>query len=90
MKQLNILKSLGLCSIMLAGLTSCEDFLDRPTIDSYVVDGFYQSDEQCRQAVNTIYNSPWYDFQRGFFKIGEVLSGKFYWGGSPCLYFTIT
>ena len=89
MKQLNILKSLGLCSIMLAGLTSCEDFLDRPTIDSYVVDGFYQSDEQCRQAVNTIYNSPWYDFQRGFFKIGEVLSGNYYWGSSPYLSFTI-
>ena len=64
MKQLNILKTLGLLSVVMTGFTSCEDFLDRPTEDSYVVDGFYQTDEQCRQAVNTIYNSPWYEIGR--------------------------
>jgi hypothetical protein len=25
---------------------------------------------------------PWYDFQRGFFKVGEVMSGNYYWWGS--------
>ncbi|MCA5005160.1 RagB/SusD family nutrient uptake outer membrane protein [Sphingobacterium bovistauri] len=70
-------------------VTSCGDFLERPTIDSYTIDIFYQTDEQCYQSVNPIYNSPWYDFQRGFFKVGEVLSGNYYWGSSPYMTFTI-
>jgi len=32
---------------------------------------------------------PWYDFQRGFIKVGEVLSGNYYWGSSPYLTFTV-
>ena len=70
-------------------MIGCEDFLDRPTEDNYTVDSFYKTDEQCFQAVNPIYNSPWYDFQRGFYKVGEVLSGNYYWGSSPYLTFTI-
>ncbi len=74
---------------MLLLMSGCEDFLDRPTEDNYTVDSFYKTDEQCFQAVNPVYNSPWYDFQRGFFKVGEVLSGNYYWGSSPYLTFTI-
>lgn len=90
MKQYNTFfsKLLSVLFVMLV-VTSCEDFLDRPTEDNYTVDSFYQTDEQCFQAVNPIYNSPWYDFQRGFFKVGEVLSGNYYWGSSPYLTFTI-
>lgn len=84
-----ILKYLALSLGVLVGLSSCEDFLDRPTEDNYNVDNFYQTDEQCFQAVNPLYNSPWYDFQRGFFKVGEVLAGNYYWGGSPYMTFTI-
>lgn len=40
------------------------------------------------QGVNYLYNSPWYDFQRGFIKVGEVMSGNYYWGSSP--YMTLT
>ncbi|MCD7936054.1 MAG: RagB/SusD family nutrient uptake outer membrane protein, partial [Tannerellaceae bacterium] len=40
-------------------------------------------------AVNPLYNSLWYDFQRGFFKVGEVLAGNYYWGSSPYLTFTL-
>lgn len=79
MKRLNI-KSLALATLLLVGATSCEDFLNRPTSDSYTIDGFYQTDAQCYQAVNPIYNSPWYDFQRGFVKIGDVLAGNIYYG----------
>ncbi|SFC68952.1 Starch-binding associating with outer membrane [Parapedobacter composti] len=75
--------------IALGTLNACGDFLDRPTVDSYTIDSFYQTDEQCFQSVNPIYNSPWYDFQRGFFKVGEVLSGNYYMGNSPYLTFTI-
>ena len=39
--------------------------------------------------MNYLYNSPWYDFQRGFIKVGEVLSGNYYWGSSPYLTFTV-
>lgn len=76
-------------TVMLLLMSGCEDFLDRPTEDNYTVDSFYKTDEQCFQAVNPVYNSPWYDFQRGFFKVGEVLSGNYYWGSSPYLTFTI-
>jgi len=79
MKILNI-KSLAIATLFLVGMTSCEDFLNRPTKDSYTIDGFYQTDAQCFQSVNPIYNSPWYDFQRGFVKIGDVLSGNIYYG----------
>jgi len=75
-----IIKNLAIATLMLSGLTSCQDFLNRPTEDSYTIDGFYKTDEQCFQSVNTIYNSPWYDFQRGFIKIGDVLAGNVYYG----------
>lgn len=70
-------------------LTSCEDFLDRPTEDSYTTNVYYKTDAQIVSAINYLYNSPWYDFQRGFFKVGEVLSGNYYWGSSPYLTFAI-
>ena len=75
MKKYNILKLLIV--FIGVGLTvSCDDFLDKPAEDSYTIDTFYQNDEQVYQAVNSIYNSPWYDFQRGFMKIGDVLAGN--------------
>ncbi len=89
MNKYNIITKTVIVSVMLLLLSGCEDFLNRPTEDNYTVDSFYQTDEQCFQAVNPVYNSPWYDFQRGFFKVGEVLSGNYYWGSSPYLTFTI-
>ena len=65
-------KAIALMAAAGLSLTACDDFLDRPTEDSYNVDTFYKNDAQLYQAVNPIYNSPWYDFQRGFFKVGEV------------------
>lgn len=79
MKTITI-KSLVFFSTILLVFTSCEDFLNRPTEDNYTIDSFYSTDEQCFQSVNPIYNSPWYDFQRGFVKIGDVLSGNIYYG----------
>lgn len=76
-------------AILALGITSCEDFLDRPTEDSYNTDNYYQTDDQCIAGVNYLYNSPWYDFQRGFIKVGEVLSGNYYWCSSPYLTFTV-
>ncbi len=89
MKKYSIVTKTILSTVFFLLVASCEDFLERPTEDNYTVDSFYQTDEQCFQAVNPVYNSPWYDFQRGFFKVGEVLSGNYYWGSSPYLTFTI-
>jgi hypothetical protein len=83
------LKALACAAFMGLALSSCSDYLDHPTEDTYDTSNYYSSDAQCRAGVNYLYNSPWYDFQRGFFKVGEVLSGNFYWGGSPYLTFTL-
>ena len=71
------------------GMTSCEDFLDRPVEDNYNTENFYGDDASCIRGVNYLYNSPWYDFQRGFIKIGEVMSGNMYWGSSPYMNFSL-
>lgn len=83
------IKYLAVVAALGFGMSSCNDFLDRPAEDNYNAGNFYQTDEQCYQGVNYLYNSPWYDFQRGFIKVGEVLSGNMYWGSSPYLTFTI-
>lgn len=89
MKKINYI-SIACIFLLGLGMSSCSDFLNKPGEDNYNVSNFYQNDEQCRQGVDPLYNSPWYDFQRGFFKVGEVLSGNFYWGGSPYQTFTLT
>lgn len=83
------LKYIAAAAVLGLGMTSCQDFLDRPTEDSYVASGYYKTDAECIAAVDYLYNSPWYDFQRGFFKVGEVLSGNYYWGSSPYLNFSL-
>ena len=87
MKINNIFKG-AMVGVLALGMASCQDFLNRPTEDNYNVDNFYQTDEQVEQGVNFLYNSPWYDFQRAFIKIGEVMSGNYYWGSSPYQSFT--
>ena len=87
MKLSNIFKGMMVGAVALS-FTACQDFLNRPTEDNYNVDNFYQNDAQVEQGVNFLYNSPWYDFQRAFIKIGEVMSGNMYWGSSPYMTFT--
>lgn len=82
-------KAIALMAVAGLSLSACDDFLDRPVEDNYNVDNFYKNDAQLYQAVNPIYNSPWYDFQRGFFKVGEVMAGNYYWGSSPYLTLTV-
>ena len=87
--KLSYIKSIALAAVVGMSLTSCSDFLDRPTEDSYVGDNYYQTDDQCYAGVNYLYNSPWYDFLRGYFEVGEVLSGNLYMGSSAYLTFTL-
>jgi hypothetical protein len=74
---------------MLTGTTSCSDFLDQPATDSYNKDNYYQTDAQCVAGVNYLYNSPWFDFLRGFIRVGEELSGNIYYS-STSAYNTFT
>jgi len=83
----NIFKVLAIL-VLGSTIASCGKFLDRPSEDNYNAANFYQNDEQMMQGVNYLYNSPWYDFQRGFIKIGEVTSGNYYIGNNP--YTTLT
>ena len=87
MKLSNIFKGV-MVGVLALSMASCQDFLNRPTEDNYNVDNFYKNDAQVEQGVNYLYNSPWYDFQRAFIKVGEVMSGNMYWGSSPYLTFT--
>lgn len=87
--KLNTIKYSLFAAALALGTTSCGDFLDKPAEDSYNADNYYQTDDQCISGVNYLYNSPWYDFQRGFIKVGEVLSGNYYWGSSPYLNFSV-
>lgn len=86
MKKIFSIISVALVSLALA---SCSDFLNRPGEDNYNKDNFYTTDSQCEQGVNYLYNSPWYDFQRGFFKVGEVFSGNLRMGSSPYMDFSV-
>lgn len=87
--KLNNIKHMALGAVCALSLTACSDFLDRPVEDNYNVDNFYSNDAACASAVGYLYNSPWYDFQRGFIKMGEVMSGNMYWGSSPYLNFSV-
>ena len=48
----NKIKIFLAASVLGLGLTSCEDFLDRPTEDSYVASGYYKTDSECIAAVD--------------------------------------
>lgn len=85
MKLSKSIKYIVLAGALGMGFTSCNDFLDRPAEDNYNVDTFYTTDDQCFMGVNYLYNSPWYDFIRGYIRMGEVLSGNYYMGSSPYL-----
>ena len=87
--KLHHIKSIACIAMMGLAMTSCDNFLDRPTEDGYDTSNYYSNDAQCRAGANYLYNSPWYDFMRGFFKVGEVMSGNYYMGSSPYLTFTL-
>ena len=84
----NIL-NIAIALIAVLSLSSCEKFLNRPAEDTYNRDNFYQTPEQCIQGVNYLYNSPWYDVIRGFYRVGECFSGNYYMGDSPYLQFSV-
>lgn len=80
MKKIYNITKIGFLAGVLLLTSACEDFLNRPAEDTYTIDSFYKTDEQCYQAANVLYSAPWFDFQRGFVDIGDVLAGNIYKG----------
>lgn len=79
MKNISYSKKIFVLILIISAFSACEKFLNRPTEDSYTIDSFYKTDDQCFQAANVLYSAPWYDFQRGWVKIGDVMAGNIYY-----------
>jgi hypothetical protein len=79
MNNISYLKKILALIFVIFTFSACEEFLNRPPEDIYTVDSFFKTDEQCFQAANMLYNAPWYDFQRGWVKIGDVMAGNIYY-----------
>ena len=83
----NIVKAFAV-AILALGAVSCDDFLNRPSEDSYTTEQYYKNDEQCEQGVNYLYNSPWYDIIRFYIYGTETMCGNVY--QSQTAYSTLT
>ena len=84
----NLFKYLIAVTAVLFVVSSCEDFLDRPSEDSYTTANYYQNDTQVEQSVNYLYNSPWYDIIRFYIYGSETMCGNVYQGSNA--YSTLT
>ncbi len=82
---MNILKKYKFAVVLAVaigfGMTSCDDFLDRPTEDGYTTEQFYKSDAECRSGVNHLYGLPWSDLLDSYFYSLENAAGNQYQGG---------
>ncbi len=84
----NTVKYIAIAAVAAITAVSCNKFLDRPTEDSFTTAGYYQNDAQMEQAVNYLYNSPWYDIIRFYIYGSETMCGNVYQGNNA--YSTLT
>ena len=49
-------KSIAYIALMGLAMSSCDDYLDRPTEDAFDTSNYYATDAQCRAGVNYLYN----------------------------------
>ena len=63
-----------------------DDFLNSPPKDAYIAEEWFQSESQLQAAGNALYGGVWFDFQRSFLNIGDVLAGNFHKGGDDPFY----
>lgn len=87
--KINIAKYLTVACIFGISLTSCEDFLDRPTEDSYTTEQYYQSDQECYNGVNYLYNLPWSYLLDSWFSALEMAAGNHIKGQDPFVLLSI-
>jgi hypothetical protein len=63
-----------------------EDFLDSPPQDAYIAEEWFQTEAQLDAAANALYGGVWFDFQRSFLSIGDVMAGNDHKGGDNPFY----
>lgn len=67
--------------------TACDDdFLNRPPQDAYVAEDWFKTEGQINAAVNALYGGVWFDFQRSFINIGDVMAGNDHRGSDNPFY----
>ena len=54
--KLNIFKYAIFAVALSLGMTSCDDFLNKPAEDSYNEENYYQTDAQCIAGVGYLYS----------------------------------
>lgn len=72
------IKYILIASGLLLFINSCsKDFLERPPEDAIALDNFYKSEEEITANTNTLYGSPWFNFNtKAFWSITELASGN--------------
>jgi starch-binding outer membrane protein, SusD/RagB family len=63
-----------------------EDFLNRPPQDAYIAEEWFQTESQLDAAANALYGGVWFDYQRSFLAIGDVMAGNSHQGGDNPFY----
>ncbi|MBT1700687.1 RagB/SusD family nutrient uptake outer membrane protein [Fulvivirgaceae bacterium PWU4] len=67
--------------------TGCGDeFLNRPPQDAYVAEEWFKTESQINATVNALYGGVWFDFQRSFINIGDVMAGNEHKGADNPFY----
>lgn len=67
--------------------TGCGDeFLNRPPQDAYVAEEWFKTESQINATVNALYGGVWFDFQRSFISIGDVMAGNEHKGADNPFY----
>ncbi|MEY8244979.1 RagB/SusD family nutrient uptake outer membrane protein [Heminiphilus faecis] len=90
---MNILKKYKFAAVLAVvagfGMTSCDDFLNRPTEDGYTTEDYYKSDQECYNGVNHLYGLPWSDLTAAYFSELENAAGNQYAGGNAFVLLSI-
>ncbi len=63
-----------------------EEFLNRPPQDAYVAEEWFKNEAQIKLANNALYGGVWFDFQRSFLAIGDVMAGNDHKGADNVFY----
>jgi hypothetical protein len=63
-----------------------DEFLNRPPEDAYIAEEWFKTESQLDAAANALYGGVWFDFQRSFLAIGDVMAGNDHKGGDNPFY----
>jgi starch-binding outer membrane protein, SusD/RagB family len=63
-----------------------EEFLNRPPQDTYIAEEWFQNEAQIQMSNNALYGGVWFDFQRSFLAIGDVMAGNSHQGADNVFY----